>query len=421
MNKKLSAGAVGVALLATAALGLALSAQAHNVTPTPATALAPLAFPTGGTAAAETFEAQQQVPIITEPPAHKLRCYQGGNAFQVLYLYPATGKNRIAGMRPFIQSVMEDANGIMFSSTGGKRQFRVFTTSGPDCKASVTPMAIPTSAVSGADPMTALHRLFAARGWLHGDRKYVAFIDYNHICGVGDTAYSTVPGYRNPNNAGPMLARIDLSCWQGHAVAHEMIHTLGAVLPGAPHGTRNGHCTDGHDIMCYQDGPNVQVRYPCSNINGEFRLDCHHDTYFALNPAKGSWLATHWNTARSSFLYGGGHPFPFYPPSAVKDLHIASITQTAATIRFGASTGGPTRYLVWAAGWPNWRYIGLDTHLSLSDLKPGTTYHVAVAAENKRATSHVATVTFTTKAAPAPSPSPTLTPTPTPSPSPSAG
>jgi hypothetical protein len=40
----------------------------------------------------------------------------------------------------------------------------------------------------------------------------------------------------------------------------------------------------------------------CSDPVGELLLDCNHDDYFDPDPAPGSYLATHWNMARSSFL-----------------------------------------------------------------------------------------------------------------------
>jgi hypothetical protein len=38
---------------------------------------------------------------------------------------------------------------------------------------------------------------------------------------------------------------------------------------------------------------------------GELLLDCNDDDYFNPSPAPGSYLAEHWNVARSSFLHNG--------------------------------------------------------------------------------------------------------------------
>jgi hypothetical protein len=77
---------------------------------------------------------------------------------------------------------------------------------------------------------------------------------------------------------------------------------LGAVQASAPNATTNGHCDDEYDVMCYVDGPGVTMTIACSNPAHELRLDCNGDDYFNVSPPSGSYLDTHWNVARSSFL-----------------------------------------------------------------------------------------------------------------------
>ena len=68
------------------------------------------------------------------------------------------------------------------------------------------------------------------------------------------------PGPDNAANRRAGYARVDRACWNrgdtgGYAtMAHELFHTIGAVLPDAPHATRGGHCTDEWDPLCYDDG-----------------------------------------------------------------------------------------------------------------------------------------------------------------------
>ncbi|HEX6595796.1 MAG TPA: VCBS repeat-containing protein, partial [Acidimicrobiales bacterium] len=96
-------------------------------------------------------------------------------------------------------------------------------------------------------------------------------------------------------------------CWGAHTLieAHELVHTLGSVQPGAPNATAQGHCSDEYDRMCYADAQGVNMRIVCPSTAYENRLDCNGDDYFSTSPAPGSWLATHWNTANSSFLAAG--------------------------------------------------------------------------------------------------------------------
>ena len=91
-------------------------------------------------------------------------------------------------------------------------------------------------------------------------------------------------------------------------VLHEVMHTLGAVQPSAPHFSGGAHCYELYDAMCYtpKDGTaNVFVRN-CEIVgeapNPGKPLDCGNDDYFNPSPAPGSYLAGHWNLYDSGFL-----------------------------------------------------------------------------------------------------------------------
>jgi hypothetical protein len=88
------------------------------------------------------------------------------------------------------------------------------------------------------------------------------------------------------------------------AFLHEMLHTIGAVAPGAPHGSGARHCTDAFDLMCYDDGAGLPMRWVCAPLEWVIgaRIDCGGDDYFDPRPAPGSYLATHWNVYDSHFL-----------------------------------------------------------------------------------------------------------------------
>ena len=102
-----------------------------------------------------------------------------------------------------------------------------------------------------------------------------------------------------------------MGCWgeytnvaRGSTEAHELTHTFGAVLSGAPHATRFGHCWDAYDVMCYEDGPGTHLQLNVCPVAHQQLLDCGHDDYFNTNPGPGTFLKTHWNTANNRFLEG---------------------------------------------------------------------------------------------------------------------
>ena len=129
-----------------------------------------------------------------------------------------------------------------------------------------------------------------------------------------------------------MYARVDTPCWQ-YAELHEIFHNLGAVQRDAPHPSAAWHCTDEADVMCYDDdasGPIVMTAV-CPPEH-EALLDCGDNDYFNTNPPAGNYLATHWNTANSSFLQDDDAPRP------------AQLSLTgAATITYGDQATLPSR------------------------------------------------------------------------------
>jgi hypothetical protein len=93
-------------------------------------------------------------------------------------------------------------------------------------------------------------------------------------------------------------------------VLHEVLHTLGAVQPSAPHFSGGAHCYELFDVMCYTPKDDRTDPEPYLNdcdISGDppnpgKPLDCGGDDYFNASPAPGTYLAAHWNLYNSAFL-----------------------------------------------------------------------------------------------------------------------
>ena len=235
-----------------------------------------------------------------------------GNRVQAVYAYTA-GHNRSTAVLPLIRRYAAQVDAVFRASAaalGGSRRVRWVTSSG--CALSIVRVKVSSTARTS---FARLERDLAAAGLKRPDRKYLVWFDApmpRRVCGVGDEVYDASRQPTNGSNSGPSFAWVYAPCWgqsarsgpSGHefSEAHELMHTLGAVQTHAPHATPAGHCRDEWDLMCYADGT-LSMRHVCSS-GGKNRFDCRGDDYFNPKPRPGSWLATHWNTASSSFLLG---------------------------------------------------------------------------------------------------------------------
>jgi hypothetical protein len=124
---------------------------------------------------------------------------------------------------------------------------------------------------------------------------YVIFYedDAPDACGVGSFTDDDRPAAANVNNEGGGYAVIYSDCWNGVTALHEIAHTQGAVQPGSPFGTGQGHCRDGLDVMCYADG--AEGAAGMLALCDEQRFDCGYDDYFDVAPEPGEYLESHWN------------------------------------------------------------------------------------------------------------------------------
>jgi len=222
------------------------------------------------------------------------------------------------------------------AETGGTARLRWVTN---NCLLSVR--AVKLSGAAETNFGTMIDELSAA-GFNRDDRKYLVWFDSDPnvatSCGLGTISNDDQPGSGNLNNQQVGYARIDYICWD-FAESHELMHTLGGVQLSAPHSSGHWHCTDENDQMCYQDGGDVVLTYPCADAAQSDIFDCDHDDYFSTAPAADSYLADHWNTARSDWVVGGEVAAESQP-----------LTVAAPTIQFitgSAMTSSTTLRLTW--------------------------------------------------------------------------
>ncbi|MEI8334051.1 MAG: fibronectin type III domain-containing protein, partial [Chloroflexota bacterium] len=262
----------------------------------------------------------------------------GGNRVQAIYAVPAGRKDRYTKVAPSIRHWAADIDIVFRKSaavTGGTRRVRWVTAAG--CVLSVMRVKVSANAID----LGVLAEELAAKGFNQVDRKYLVWLDetdpYGMMCGWGESPQDDDPGPANGANGAPFAfrgetrsgltmsvgsyAEIYADCWgqsasMGSTEAHELAHMLGAVQSGSPNSDGGGHVTDGYDLMTTDGQLGGTGRARCKKA-GWVLLDCRNDDYFSTSPKAGSYLATHWNVADSSFLTGTDAGAPVVsPPSA---------------------------------------------------------------------------------------------------------
>lgn len=227
------------------------------------------------------------------------RCERHPSAgFRLIYAHPVDASSRFQLLSGALVNAARRASSFVAASTPASPK-RVRLVCG------ITEVALRAPA-NAADAFLSIRDQLLVRGYDDRDRKYVVWWDgpSPYACGEGSLVDDDRRDPRvNLNNEGPGFALVyrpsgSTFCdWT--AVLHEMLHTLGAVQASAPHGTATGHCTDGDDVMCRRDVAGPEIDPVCASA---LFLDCRSDDYFSEAPAPGSYLATHWNVARSSWL-----------------------------------------------------------------------------------------------------------------------
>lgn len=246
-----------------------------------------------------------------------VQCYgDGASGRRVQALYVTTAANdKFTTVQPQIEQWAAYASQKLNESaakTGGQRYIKWVTD--PSCVPDIKKVIVTDTDLTDAGKTASA---VAAQGYNRDDRKYLMWTEGTQYCGIAfmhvdDTADPT----NNSNNIYGSYARVDRQCWgyTDSTELHELTHTFGGVQDTAPNATLYGHCTDEYDLMCYDDGSNMPMRTVCANTVNETLLDCNNDDYFHTNPPAGNYLATHWNTANSYFMFSA-NPVDTTPPT----------------------------------------------------------------------------------------------------------
>jgi hypothetical protein len=220
-----------------------------------------------------------------------------------------------------------------------------------------------------------------------GKQRYIVYYDSPSPTGAAGTGHvftsDSSAGAGNQNNKGGLYAveyRFDnggsVPHWE--VLIHEVIHTMGAVVNDAANASGAGHCTDGEDIMCYQDTQSTSYD---PGVCGTKVLDCNRDDYFNPSPPAGSFLSTHWNAAASynawlSATGGGGAP----PANATGIVQTGASNSTVG-IAWTATPGAASYAVSVREPGGAWRQVVITTRTSASigGLAAERPYEVAVA------------------------------------------
>ena len=283
-----------------------------------------------------------------------------GMRVQAMYVHEAGKTDRFRSVLSVLRNEVanvDDVFAVSARKTGG--DLRVRWVHDASCVPTILDVAVPAGSTSDFNSQMAA---ISALGYNDTHRKYLMFTDANDLCGIGLLYSSTTAnGASNWNNGlAVSYSRVDVNCWStGSSVAaHELTHNLGGVQQGAPHATANSHCYDESDLMCYADGSGVAMRQICSTSQEDL-LDCNNDDYFNTHPAAGSYLAMHWNVARSSFLEA--------PTGAAPVVPVVTVTASTSTPQSGegaqltgtSTVRGPT--WAWTSSAPACTLVGPAT------------------------------------------------------------
>lgn len=261
---------------------------------------------------------------------------ESGSRVQPVFVYRTGYVNRYPVFATLLSRSLDLTTGIVERSSAGSRTVR--WAQDASCRPTVWQVAVPQQHTY---TLVALRRYLKRTDprFRRADRVFSLWVDSytsRRWSGLGDKRWS---------------ATWSSSFGFVWVDAHELFHALGGVSAAAPHASGNGHCWDGYDVMCYDDGGAAwRKAVVCAGPDDHYRLDCGDDDYFAVRPRRGSWLADHPEANRASSRFLAivlPRPLPVAPARPV------GVTRTADTVSWVQAPG--VRYDV--------GYLGRDGEL----------------------------------------------------------
>jgi hypothetical protein len=296
--------------------------------------------------------------------------------FKLVYAYASDRPNRFALWKDALQADVSLIGRFMGAQSGGRKtpRFDMGTDCGPQyVDIQVVALPGPQSKYSSRDLDVLKDDVGAVVPAIYGQRNVIVLADRLSNAtgwyGIGES-WATETNF-TPHNAGGLFSALwvpdslaapgaNPDGWWPEGLLHELTHNLGAVGETAPHASLYGHCYDGRDVMCYDDGGLPQpLTTGCPLIPGVMNqvFDCGGDDYFNVAPAAGTYLAAKWNTYNSSYLATcveaapacGGTTVPDsnpQPPVSTDPPVVSGEARSGATLTAstGAWTNAPASY-----------------------------------------------------------------------------
>lgn len=257
---------------------------------------------------------------------------QSGSVVKVIYTYPADKPNRFAEAANYLQANVSVMSRYVAAESDWTKTLRFDM--GTSCGAQyadITVVALPQARAAYVDEANRpVHtrinddlRPLLPTG--SAKQNYLIFADHIMSSGLHGEAVSLPNDDREGawHEMGNLVANIygpeqplatyaDGPVLSPRLMAHEVMHTLGAVQRTAPHayagevGNLLMHCVGDGDLMCVPNGsaPSQGPPQSCEPFDYYIasRLDCGRDDYFNPAPVPGSYLDARWNIYRSSWL-----------------------------------------------------------------------------------------------------------------------